>query len=67
MTFISKSSRLIGFSYFCTKRKEARDAEQYSICGNTREGGTQCILTIFEYLLGVNEHLEGWEARSPKA
>ena len=38
MTSLSTSSRLIGFSYFCAKRKEARGAEQYSICGETRGG-----------------------------
>ena len=51
MTSLSTSSRLIGFSYFCAKHKKVRGAEQYSICGKTR-GGQQCILTIFEYLLG---------------
>ena len=30
----------------CAKRKEARDAEQYSICGKTR-GGQQCICWLF--------------------
>ena len=57
MTSLSTSRRLIGFSYFCAKRKEARGAEQYSICGKTRGGSAM----YFDYfLIFVGGSMKTW-------
>ena len=59
LSSLSTSSRVIGFSNFCGKRKKGRGAEQYSICGKTRGLGASKVFWLFlNICLGVNENLE---------